>query len=102
MIRAVKGMRDLLPPQTAVWNRVERVAREVFSSYNYQEIRTPILEETQLFALQSSYEPSGLSGQRLDRNKCDELFDVLSSAFGSLWRLGSIDPMHKLRDGYRR
>ena len=50
MIRAVKGMRDLLPPQTAVWNRVERVAREVFSSYNYQEIRTPILEETQLFA----------------------------------------------------
>lgn len=50
MIRAVKGMRDLLPPQTAVWNRVERTAREVFASYNYHEIRTPILEETQLFA----------------------------------------------------
>ncbi len=43
-------MRDLLPPQTAVWNRVERVAREVFAAYNYHEIRTPILEETQLFA----------------------------------------------------
>jgi len=50
MIRAVKGMRDLLPPQTAVWNRVERVAREVFAAYNYHEIRTPLLEETQLFA----------------------------------------------------
>ncbi|MCU1259397.1 MAG: histidyl-tRNA synthetase [Bryobacterales bacterium] len=50
MIRAVKGMRDLLPPQTAVWNRVERVAREVFQAYNYHEIRTPIVEETQLFA----------------------------------------------------
>ena len=50
MIRAVKGTRDLLPPDTAVWNRVERVAREVFRAYNYQEIRTPILEETQLFA----------------------------------------------------
>jgi len=50
MIRAVKGMRDLLPPQTAVWNRVEAVAREVFKAYNYHEIRTPILEETQLFA----------------------------------------------------
>jgi len=50
MIRAVKGMRDLLPPQTAVWNRVEQIAREVFRAYNYQEIRTPILEETQLFA----------------------------------------------------
>lgn len=50
MIRAVKGTRDLLPPDTAVWNRVEKIAREVFRAYNYQEIRTPILEETQLFA----------------------------------------------------
>jgi len=50
MIRAVKGTRDLLPPDTAVWNRVERIAREVFRTYHYQEIRTPILEETQLFA----------------------------------------------------
>src|SRR6201981_2589136 len=50
MIRAVKGTRDLLPPDTAVWNRVERIAREVFQAYNYHEIRTPILEETQLFA----------------------------------------------------
>jgi histidyl-tRNA synthetase len=50
MLRAVKGTRDLLPPQTAVWNHVERVARQVFEAYNYQEIRTPILEETQLFA----------------------------------------------------
>jgi histidyl-tRNA synthetase len=33
-----------------VWNRVEAVAREVFRAYNYHEIRTPILEETQLFA----------------------------------------------------
>src|SRR4051812_19349364 len=50
MIRAVKGTRDLLPPDTAVWNRVEAIAREVFHAYNYQEIRTPILEEEQLFA----------------------------------------------------
>jgi histidyl-tRNA synthetase len=50
MIRAVKGTRDLLPPDTAVWNRVELIAREVFRAYNYHEIRTPVLEETQLFA----------------------------------------------------
>jgi histidyl-tRNA synthetase len=50
VIRAVKGTRDLLPPSTEVWNRVETVAREVFRTYNYHEIRTPILEETQLFA----------------------------------------------------
>ena len=50
MIRAIKGTRDLLPPDTSVWNRVEKIAREVFHAYNYHEIRTPILEETQLFA----------------------------------------------------
>src|SRR6266700_3772414 len=49
-IRAVKGMRDLLPPETALWNRVESVAREVFRTYGYGEIRTPLVEETQLFA----------------------------------------------------
>jgi histidyl-tRNA synthetase len=50
LIRAVKGTRDLLPPATAAWNHVESVARQVFRTYNYHEIRTPILEETQLFA----------------------------------------------------
>ncbi|MFN0166485.1 MAG: histidine--tRNA ligase [Bryobacteraceae bacterium] len=50
MIRAVKGTRDLLPPSIAVWNHVEDAARRVFRSYHYHEIRTPIFEETQLFA----------------------------------------------------
>src|SRR5437868_9317071 len=50
MIKAVRGTRDLLPPETAVWNFVENTAREVFRIYNFQEIRTPIFEETQLFA----------------------------------------------------
>jgi histidyl-tRNA synthetase len=50
MIKAVKGTRDILPPQSAVWNRVEATAREVFRTFHYQEIRTPIFEETALFA----------------------------------------------------
>src|SRR5579871_990384 len=50
MIRAVKGTRDILPPSSNVWNQVEASAREVFRRYNYHEIRTPVLEETQLFA----------------------------------------------------
>lgn len=50
MIKAVKGARDILPPSSAVWNQVESIAREVFRTYNYHEIRTPILEETALFA----------------------------------------------------
>ncbi len=50
MIKAIKGTRDILPPSSAVWNRVEREAREVFRTFNYHEIRTPIFEETALFA----------------------------------------------------
>src|SRR5215467_10571346 len=50
MIKAVRGTRDLLPPDTALWNFVEAAVRDVFRAYNYQEIRTPIFEETALFA----------------------------------------------------
>lgn len=50
MIRAVKGTRDILPPSSSVWNHVEAVAKRVFHAYNYREIRTPIFEETSLFA----------------------------------------------------
>src|SRR5919197_2253556 len=50
LIKAVKGTRDLLPPATEVWNRVETAARADFRAYIYHEIRTPIFEETQLFA----------------------------------------------------
>jgi histidyl-tRNA synthetase len=49
VIGSVKGTRDLLPPETRVWNRVEAVAREVFALYGYDEIRTPVLESTELF-----------------------------------------------------
>jgi histidyl-tRNA synthetase len=50
MIRAVRGTRDLFPPETALWNFVEAAVRDVFRAYNFHEIRTPIFEETQLFA----------------------------------------------------
>ena len=48
--QAIKGTRDLLPPETELWNRVEAVAREVFGTYGFGEIRPPILEPTELFA----------------------------------------------------
>src|SRR6476661_3448653 len=50
MIKAVRGTRDLLPPETALWNFVEAAVRDVFRDYNFHEIRTPIFEDTQLFA----------------------------------------------------
>ena len=49
-LKAVRGTRDLLPPETALWNRIEANARAVFARYNFGEIRTPIFEDTALFA----------------------------------------------------
>ncbi len=49
-IKAVRGTRDLLPPETELWNHVEATARSVFARYAFGEIRTPIFEDTQLFA----------------------------------------------------
>ncbi|MGD0894196.1 MAG: histidine--tRNA ligase [Terracidiphilus sp.] len=49
-LKAVRGTRDLLPPETALWNRIEKTARQVFTRYNFGEIRTPIFEDTTLFA----------------------------------------------------
>src|SRR5580698_2885184 len=48
--QAIKGTRDLLPPETELWNRVEQTAREVFGTFGYGEIRPPIFEPTELFA----------------------------------------------------
>ena len=49
-LKAVRGTRDLLPPETALWNRIEATARTVFARYNFGEIRTPVFEDTALFA----------------------------------------------------
>jgi histidyl-tRNA synthetase len=50
MIKSPRGTRDLLPPDTALWNFVEDTVRAVFRAYNFHEIRTPIFESTELFA----------------------------------------------------
>jgi len=48
--QAIKGVRDILPPESVLWNRVEQTARDVFATYNFGEIRLPIFEQTELFA----------------------------------------------------
>jgi histidyl-tRNA synthetase len=48
--KAIKGTRDILPPDTALWNWFEQTARNSFESFNFREIRLPIFEETELFA----------------------------------------------------
>lgn len=48
--QAIRGTRDLLPAETALWNHVEETAREIFGTYGFGEIRPPIFEPTELFA----------------------------------------------------
>jgi histidyl-tRNA synthetase len=47
---AVRGVRDILPPDTSLWNWFEATARDVLETFNFREIRVPVLEETELFA----------------------------------------------------
>jgi len=48
--QAIRGTRDLLPPETALWSHVEQTAHEVFATFGFGEIRLPIFEPTELFA----------------------------------------------------
>lgn len=48
-IQAIRGMNDILPAESPVWQYLERVISDVVQSYGYKEIRFPILEQTQLF-----------------------------------------------------
>ena len=49
IIEPLRGMNDMLPDEARWWNRLETVARHVFSQYGYREMRVPLLERTQLF-----------------------------------------------------
>src|SRR2546422_9275475 len=49
-IKAVRGVRDILPAEPGKWQRVEAAARRTFEAYGYREIRLPLFERTELFA----------------------------------------------------
>jgi histidyl-tRNA synthetase len=49
-LKAVRGVRDILPGESARWQQVEAAARAVFEAYGYREIRLPLFERTELFA----------------------------------------------------
>ncbi|MBK8972228.1 MAG: histidine--tRNA ligase [Hahellaceae bacterium] len=48
-IQAIRGMNDILPSQTPAWRYLEEQARQLFEQYGIEEIRTPIVESTDLF-----------------------------------------------------
>jgi histidyl-tRNA synthetase len=49
IIEPLRGVHDVLPAQIAAWQYLERITREVFAAYGYEEFRVPVIEQTQLF-----------------------------------------------------
>ena len=79
--QAIKGTRDLLPPETELWNRVEQTAREVFGTFRFGEIRLPIFEPTELFARAVGGETDIVS---------KEMYSFEDHDFGELEKLRSV------------
>ncbi|BDQ04344.1 MAG: histidine--tRNA ligase [Ignavibacterium sp.] len=50
MIKAITGTRDILPSEIRKWYHLENLVKKIFHNFNYKEIRTPVFEETALFA----------------------------------------------------
>ena len=50
LIQPIRGMNDILPDATPRWQQLEAVTRAILAAYGYREIRTPVLERTELFA----------------------------------------------------
>ncbi len=50
MIKAITGTKDILPAEISKWQYLENLLRNIFENFNYREIRTPVFEETALFA----------------------------------------------------
>ena len=48
-IKALKGFKDILPDEVALWQFIEQTARDIFHRYGFKEIKVPILEKTDLF-----------------------------------------------------
>ena len=88
--QAVRGTRDLLPPETELWNRVEQTAREVFARYGFGEIRLPLIEPTGMFARAIGLDTDVVSKEMFSFfDPLDELdlaaqgFDAIVRQFGS-------------------
>jgi histidyl-tRNA synthetase len=78
--QAIKGVRDILPPESALWNRVEQSAREMFATYGFAEIRLPNFEQTELFARSVGLETDIVSKEMFQVSRVPSEQDLLIEA----------------------
>jgi histidyl-tRNA synthetase len=111
-IRSVKGTRDLLPSETWRWQKVEDEARGVFQAYNFEEIRTPLLERTELFARSVGADTDIVTKEMYTfRDRDDESLTLRPEATASvvrayiehsLYNAGGIQKLYYLGPMFRR
>src|SRR5713101_4661110 len=91
--QAIRGTRDLLPPETALWNRVEETAHAVFGTFGFGEIRPPILEPTDLFARSIGQETDIVSKEMYSFPvvRPQPSLEELSEAVEKAWQGGEIE-----------
>jgi histidyl-tRNA synthetase len=97
--RAIKGTRDILPPDSSLWNWFEQTAREVFESYSFREIRVPIFEETQLFARSIGAETDVVSKEMYTFRGREERLKMAEKMLREKWDFDQktglpVDPRH--------
>src|SRR6202043_274767 len=84
--QAIKGVRDILPPESSLWNRVEQAAREVFGTFGFAEIRLPIFEQTELFARSVGQETDIVSKEMYSFQDHDSSISLRPEATASVVR----------------
>jgi len=102
-ITAIKGIKDILPPDTPVWREVEQAARQIFERFGFCEIRVPIMEKTALFQ-RSIGETTDIVEKEMYtfRDRDEELLTLRPEATASVIRafiehnLSAADPITKL------
>ena len=86
-ITAIKGIKDILPEDSPAWNNIESIARQVFGSFGFREIRVPIMEKTELFK-RSIGETTDIVEKEMYtfRDRDDELLTLRPEATASIIR----------------
>lgn len=86
-ITAIKGIKDILPEDSPTWNHIESIARQVFGSFGFREIRVPIMEKTELFK-RSIGETTDIVEKEMYtfRDRDDELLTLRPEATASIIR----------------
>lgn len=103
MIKAVTGTKDTLPSEINRWYHLENIVKEVFANFNYKEIRTPVFEETALFARGIGEETDIVSKEMytfLDRSEASITLkpEMTASVVRAYIEhsLGTLQPLNKL------